>query len=110
MKNITLVEILVFVIIIGCVGLGGMSLCSNLSGANKEEAVSQANIWVSEVGIKNAHVNCVNTDSDGDGYVSCTVSYKDNSGELKTKAIECTGKFTINSGCRAPKFSGNSSK
>jgi len=41
-------------------------------------------------------ITCQNTDSDGDGYVSCTV--RDSEGELY--ALQCSGAFSFNSGCR----------
>ena len=89
----------------GVLSFGAFRCAANLSGENEIEAEKNAIAWARDVGIENAHINCVTIDSDGDGYVSCTVSYKDNTGAVQTKAIECTGRFNINTGCRSPKFS-----
>lgn len=87
------------------VGVVAFLRCSaDLGGGNQEEATRNAEAWAVNIGIPDAHVNCVQRDTDGDGYISCTVSYKNKNGEVKTQAIECTGKYTINTGCRTPKF------
>ena len=102
--------LLIGALVVGIFGLAGISLFMNCSGANKTAATEEANKWVKEVGIKDANVSCVNSDTDNDGYVSCTIAYRDNNGELKTKAIECAAKLTWNTGCRAPKITINNTQ
>lgn len=70
-----------------------------LTGAHKEEAEKQATAWAKQMGLQDAKVSCVSNDTDGDGYVSCTVASAD-----KIHSIECTGAMTINEGCRVPKL------
>lgn len=67
----------------------------------KVKAEKQAREWVTDMGFsKDAHVSCVNRDTDGDGYVSCTIKQGDN-----LTFIECVGSdYTWNEGCRAPKL------
>jgi len=75
--------------------------CPNLTGAHKDVAQEQAHKYAQEMGIDLAHVSCVRQDTDGDGYVSC--SLKDAAGE--TMSLECAGAWNLNAGCRAPKLS-----
>ena len=109
-KNLSLAEVLIGFFVVGIFGVGGTSMLMNCSGANKAAAAEEANKWSKEVGIKDANVSCVNSDTDNDGYVSCTIAYRDNNGELKTKAIECAAKLTWNTGCRAPKITINNTQ
>jgi hypothetical protein len=48
-----------------------------------------------------ATVECVDRDSNGDGYVSCTV-FRPGKPPI---GIECASGFSINNGCRMPKLS-----
>lgn len=51
-------------------------------------------------------VICVDQDTDGDGYVSCTVSERRAVGDVKLHPIECAAVrqgCNANSGCRLPK-------
>lgn len=83
------------VLIIGFLVIAG-------TGADKRAAEKSAQVWASEIGIELKGVSCVKVDSDGDGYVSCSV--RDAS---RVYQIECAGLMTINSGCRQPKFRTN---
>ncbi len=49
------------------------------------------------LGYTNPVINCQNVDSDNDGYVSCTVV---DTGTEHREAIECSGAFSWNTGCR----------
>ena len=95
------------VIIIGVVfliiGGGTCAKCtSGYTGLDQSSAEENALQWASDMGMKDVKVSCVKMDSDGDGYVSCTVMAND-----KMHNIECTGWLTINDGCRTPKFKVN---
>lgn len=104
-KGVTLVEVFVGGVIMIVISVGGVSFLMNCSGLNKDTATKEATEWAKEVGIENANVSCVNSDTDSDGYISCTIAYKDDKGDLKVKAIECASKLSWNSGCRTPKIS-----
>lgn len=53
------------------------------------------------IGVPPKGVTCMQVDTDGDGYVSCTASYVEN-GETKTLAADCAvkGVLTFNRGCK----------
>lgn len=92
-----IVGLAIIVVAVGVLG-GGCTCISNLTGASKKEAEVQARQWASEMGIEVKGVKCVGMDTDGDGYVSCSV----NDG-TQIHMIECTGAWTLNDGCRMPK-------
>lgn len=80
--------------------LVGVAKCtSGISGLDQSAAEKEAKLWANKMGMVDAAISCVKIDSDGDGYVSCTVLTKEG-----PQAIECTGSLTFNSGCRTPKF------
>lgn len=66
-----------------------------------DKAAKEARAYANELGIQLTGVSCVRTDSDGDGYVSCSLAKADGS----LLAVECAigMPFTWNSGCRVPK-------
>jgi hypothetical protein len=64
-----------------------------------EMAREEAANWTKDMGLKGATVSCVNLDSDGDGYVSCTVN---NNGQIIP--LECARAYSFQSGCRVQKF------
>lgn len=67
----------------------------------KEPAEAAARKWANAMGFEDNKIVCVNSDSDQDGYVSCTMVSPDK----KVTAIECVGSsYTFNEGCRIPKL------
>lgn len=78
-----------------------LTACPNLTGAHKPEAENQAGIYAKELGIEVKAVSCVKQDTDGDGYVSCTLKLDDAG---TTKQVECAGAWNLNEGCRDPKI------
>jgi len=77
--------------------------CFNLTGANKDAAEANARTFAKDLGMDLKGVTCNKHDTDGDGYVSCTFSFKDSA---TVRTFECAGKNIIqdNSGCREPKL------
>ncbi len=62
------------------------------------EATHQGQIFAKQMlGWDNASVACLQYDTDGDGYVSCTAANNDSK---EIVAIECTGAYSWNDGCR----------
>jgi flagellar basal body-associated protein FliL len=83
--------------------------CSAVIGADTAEAESYAQEFVAknfpQANVQN--LECQNADSDGDGYVSCTVSLKEGA-KTRLQAIECAGTYFwqlkwSQTGCRVPK-------
>jgi hypothetical protein len=74
--------------------------CFNYTGANKQQAEKNAKEWANEMGFEGAKIKCNKMDTDGDGYVSCSMNHN---GELTQ--VECAGESLIvrNEGCRLPK-------
>lgn len=71
----------------------------------QEKAEENAWEWSEETGLDPTNITCNNQDSDDDGYVSCTFTFKTKDGEATTKQYECIGAlFTFDSGCREPKL------
>jgi hypothetical protein len=77
------------------------------SKVEKVHAEKQGAEYAKSLGIENAKVNCVDEDTNGDGYVSCTIAVptKDG-GKPDLQPIECAARREgcgTNSGCRVPK-------
>lgn len=101
----SLIEIMIAVAIVGILlslGAGALGVGCN----HKEEAEASAREWAGVMyPRKQTNVLCVKRDSDGDGYVSCTVSVASESGATpQMVAIECAAGMTMNEGCRVPKM------
>lgn len=112
-NGMTLVEILLVMLILGgfiLFAIGGISSCGiggdggSVQMNAQQQAMQYANFMYPNM---NARAQCVEWDSDGDGYVSCTVVYDTKDGVGKD-AIECAAGWNlngaINSGCRTPKM------
>jgi hypothetical protein len=103
--EMTLVDLLIRVVI-GCVFLaivagGVFKVSSGCSGIDHQYAESEARRWSQQMGIEPVGVSCANVDSDGDGYVSCTVSSRRPDGKVDLHPVECAVRVSINSGCRS---------
>lgn len=83
-----------------------LTACPNWTGAHKDEAQAQAQVYAKEMGYDVTNTSCVRQDTDNDGYVSCTL--KLSSGDVLN--VECAGAWNLNSGCREPKLKGNMGK
>jgi hypothetical protein len=70
-----------------------------------EEASRQAGGWAASVGIQPTGINCLDRDSDGDSYVSCTLVVKSDKG-TEIIPLECHY-FPYDVGCRTPKATVN---
>jgi flagellar basal body-associated protein FliL len=96
----------IFFVVSLIVGVVLVAQCTaNVSGANYEAADQEAHKFAKTIyGEKLRTVTCARADSDGDGYVSCTLSYEENK-ETKVQAIECAVAITTNEGCRIQRAS-----
>jgi len=81
---------------------------NSVSGANAAEAKKQAIKWSNELSLAPSSISCSSIDSDNNGYYSCTLSFKSDSG-IQLKTVECAGALTIGEGCREPRFLINNS-
>lgn len=89
---------LVFVLVIS---FASCNAVGNLSGESKKAANAAALKYAAELGFQNPRASCAGADSDGDGYVSCSI-FADNLKE--PYSAECAAAYTIMvDGCRAMK-------
>lgn len=85
--------------IIKCVFILSLASC----GFDGKEATENADQFAREMlGMKNPKVKCQNMDSDGDGYVSCTVVEQsvEKPEQMRAVALECSGWLNWNDSCR----------
>ena len=68
----------------------------NAPASDPKKPTAEARAWADELGMKDAPVTCSEVDSDGDGYVSCTVK---NGADLHS--IQCLASIDSN-GCNQP--------
>lgn len=90
---------------IALVFLLGLMGCNPKWYAHKEAAERSAKAYAEDVLPGYVGVSCVNKDTDGDSYVSCTVKDKDGS----IVPLECVGRqffwqLVKNEGCRVPRM------
>lgn len=103
-RGFTLAELLIVLAILALFGVliaYGFRSCSH--DIQEDYAREGAKTFALEMQIKDPTIYCASQDSDGDGYVSCTVGQKLSTGEVKTTAVECAGAISFSKGCRLPK-------
>ncbi len=98
----TLIELLIVVAVIGVlIAIGGVAFTRCFR--SQDHAEEEARTWATKMGYKVVGVNCVSRDTDGDGYVSCSMNATDANGNAASLALECAAVLTNNDGCRFPK-------
>lgn len=83
---------------VGC----GPAIC-NMTGINQRNAEKESVQYASKLGLNIQGSECAKSDSDGDGYVSCSLALKQPDGQVRIEPVECAVWFTVNSGCRVQK-------
>lgn len=71
--------------------------------AAPDNVKDQAMSFARSLGMTPIGAQCMNYDSDQDGYVSCTVGLKDEHGTVSAMPIECAISLSLNNGCRMQK-------
>ncbi len=89
---------------VGSLMLVAFCVFAVVSRKDDGSAAQNAALFAADMGIKEPRINCVGWDSDGDGYVSCTLSSGD-----RIIALDCARSYSLNSGCRLQKLNFNRS-
>lgn len=94
-----LISILLLAIFVGVLVMAATRLISN------PDTDTEARAWAAKMGLEVRDISCTKLDTDGDGYVSCTISSKrmGGSGPVQLTAIECATRWSINEGCKMQK-------
>ena len=105
-SGLTIIELLVGLAIVLVVGGALFWACHGATDVNAD-AVQQAHEYATGLGLDVKGTQCAKWDSDGDGYVSCTLALVEPDGAIQPMAIECAAGFNttgwMNDGCRVPK-------
>lgn len=103
-RGMTLVELMILIAVIGVVAalVVGVVFRGCVTGQS-DKLTSTAQAFGASMGLKVQHANCVDRDSDGDGYVSCTLSVADKDGSTRLMPVECATSYSFNTGCRLQK-------
>lgn len=101
-------ELFIIVCVIAILGAiissTGCSTCASITGAHTEEAEKQGRVWAKDLGLDIKAVKCAGSDSDGDGYISCTIIEVLKDGDTRIHNKECAGAYNLNESCRDPKL------
>lgn len=90
-RGITLIELLIGLVVVSIVA------CSGEWRGSAEHAEGAARAHAKKLGWEVKGVACAGTDTDGDGYISCTVVLEDSS----ERALECeSGGMSYAKGCK----------
>jgi len=101
-RGFTLIELMIVVGIVGVLGVLVLyGIRRYLASDSQASAEESARIWASKMGYElQGSPVCVERDTDGDGYVSCTLNVK---GQAQPMALDCAARWSGNSGCRIQK-------
>lgn len=100
-RGMTLAELMIVIGILGVASALVVWGCVSATAGEKQKLAAEAEVhtWAKALHLELEGVDCADIDSDGDGYVSCSVSVKGQA----VQDIECRGAWSRGHGCRKPK-------
>ena len=101
-RGLTVAELMILVFVIGAITMVGVGTCARAVGTDDGTAETEARAFAKQLGLTVRGVSCAGYDSDGDGYVSCTLSVTEGT-ESRVLAVECARAVSFNTGCRLQK-------
>jgi hypothetical protein len=93
MKNLLVLSIVLF-----------SALVAGCNRGNKEYATNEMKSYMYDLGYTPVGVTCQDVDTNHDGYVSCTGSYKNSKGDVVILAAQCAISMAGNEGCKQNNF------
>ena len=93
-------ELFAAIVILGAFGLVGVGIFRSCSTENTTVLKDEAVRTVKELGFEPIGASCMNQDSNGDGYVSCTVTVVDENKKRSLMAVECGSNWSLKNDCR----------
>lgn len=86
---------------IGILAVAALSLAAVGCNPNKVPPPDAARIFSRDLGLKVVGVSCAGTDTDNDGYVSCSVNVDDGDGRGHLESLQCAALGADNvGGCK----------
>lgn len=102
-RGLTLIELMIVVGIVGIIAALLIFFVFRGCSSSRSTAEDEARAYAKSMGIEIFGVSCMNRDTDGDGYVSCSLSTKDKNGTPTVTPIECASRWQMNNdGCKVP--------
>lgn len=97
----TLIELLIVVAIIAIIAAITIPVLVGMGRGSGANAQRELDAYAKALRYDVVAATCAGIDSDGDGYVSCTLRYRDGD-RTATEAVECASgaSFTRTTGCR----------
>lgn len=102
-RGLTLIELLIAVAVVGIILVLGSAFLIRSCSDSKEAAEEEARAYARSMNLNAKGVSCMTRDTDGDGYVSCSISVLGKDGSERVEPVECASRWSWNnSGCKVP--------
>ena len=101
-RGFTRLELTIVLGTVGTVALIVLGFMFRSCASSRSTAEGEARAYAKSMDLNIQGVSCMNRDTNGDGYVSCSLSVLEKNG-VKVIPIECATRWSFNNdGCKAP--------